>query len=289
MTGQLEVPEIRRDDRLRGRTAIVTGGGSDGELAGSGAAICVLLAAKGANVVIVDLDKGRADHTLAAIEAEGSEAGTASIFTADITDAAQGQAAVDFATATYGGVDVLVNNAAIAPGEQNATEQLWDRILDLNLKAAHLMMTAAIPAMRARGGGSIVNISSISAFRAGGGPAYSAAKGGMVALGKAVAYEQGPYGIRVNNVAPGHVALPMGLGYQGWDEDNQASQATRIRRARASMLGSEGNGWDIAYAVLFLASDESRYITAASLPVDGGAIEVFPIVMWPRLADLGEQ
>jgi NAD(P)-dependent dehydrogenase (short-subunit alcohol dehydrogenase family) len=281
----LSVPEIRRDDRLGGKTAIVTGGGSDGELAGSGAAICVLLAAKGANVVIVDLDKGRADHTLAAIEAQG---GAASIFTADITDSAQGQAAVDFATATYGGVDILVNNAAIAPGEQNATEQLWDKILDLNLKAAHLMMTAAIPAMRARGGGSIVNISSISAFRAGGGPAYSAAKGGMVALGKAVAYEQGPFGIRVNNVAPGHVALPMGLAYKGWDEDNKASERTRLRRARASMLGTEGNGWDIAYAVLFLASDESRYITAASLPVDGGAIEVFPIVMWPRLADLGD-
>jgi NAD(P)-dependent dehydrogenase (short-subunit alcohol dehydrogenase family) len=286
MTGQLEVPEIRRDDRLRGKTAIVTGGGSDGDLAGSGAAICVLLAAKGANVVIVDLDKGRADHTLAAIEARGC---AAAIFTADITEAAQCQAAVEFATATYGGADILVNNAAIAPGEQDATEQLWDQILDLNLKAAHLMMTAVIPVMRARGGGSIVNISSISAFRAGGGPAYSAAKGGMVALGKAVAYEQGPHGIRVNNVAPGHVALPMGLGYQGWGEDNRASDTTRIRRARASMLGSEGNGWDVAYAVLFLASDESRYITAASLPVDGGAIEVFPIVMWPRLADIGEE
>jgi NAD(P)-dependent dehydrogenase (short-subunit alcohol dehydrogenase family) len=281
----LSVPEIRRDDRLSGKTAIVTGGGSDGDLAGSGAAISVLLAAKGANVVIVDLDKGRADHTLAAIEALGS-AGV--IFTGDITDSAQCRAAVDFAVASYGGVDVLVNNAAIAPGEQNATEELWDRIIDLNLKAAHLMMTAAIPVMRERGGGSIVNISSVSAFRAGGGPAYSAAKGGMVALGKAVAYEQGPFGIRVNNVAPGHVALPMGLGYKGWDEDNSASERTRVRRARASMLGTEGNGWDIAYAVLFLASDESRYITATSLPVDGGAIEVFPIVMWPRLADGGD-
>ena len=240
----------------------------------------------GANVVIVELSEERARHTLAAIEAQGC---AASVFIADITDADQCQAAVAFATTTHGSVEILVNNAAIAPGEQDATEKLWDEIIGLNLKASHLMMNAVIPPMRAGGGGSIVNISSIAAFRAGGGPAYSAAKGGMVALGKAVAFDQGRHGIRVNNVAPGHVALPMGLGFKGWSQDNKAGRETRIRRARASMLGTEGNGWDIAYAVLFLASDESRYITAVTLPVDGGATEVFPIVMWPYLANVGDE
>ena len=286
MTGQLDVPEIRRDGRLEGKTAIVTGGGSDGELAGSGAAISVTLALKGANVVIIELDDKRARHTLAAIEAEGF---TASFFIADITDAAQCQSAVDFTLANFGRVDVLVNNAAIAPGEQEPSEELWDRIVDLNLKATYLLSNAVIATMKTQGGGSIINISSISAFRAGGGAAYSAAKGGMVALGKAMAWDQGKYGIRVNSVAPGHVALPMGLGFTGWTADNEAGKKTRIRRARASMLGTEGNGWDIANAVLFYASDESRYVTATAMPVDGGAIEVFPIVMWPQLANIDDE
>ena len=286
MSDNLEVPGIARDNRVAGKAAIVTGGGSQGTLAGSGAAIAVTLAVKGANVVIVEVDEVRARHTLRAIEAEGF---SASYLLADITDAAQCQAAVDFTLATYGRVDVLVNNAAIAPGEQEPSEALWDRIVDLNLKAAYLLSNAVLAPMKQQGGGSIVNISSISAFRAGGGAAYTAAKGGMVALGKAMAWDQGAFGIRVNSVAPGHVALPMGLGFKGWTSDNEAGTKTRIRRARASMLGTEGNGWDIANAVLFYASDESRYVTATTLPVDGGAIGVFPIVMWPQLANIDDE
>ena len=282
----LNVPDIHRDGRLDGKTVIVTGGGSFGDLAGSGAAICVTLAIKGATVVIVDVDEERARHTLDAIEAAGF---SASFCMADITDEAQCQAAVDFTFATYGRVDILVNNAAIAPGEQDPSEELWDRVVDLNLKATYLLSNAVLPLMKEQGGGSIINISSISAFRAGGGAAYSAAKGGMVALGKAMAWDHGKNGIRVNSVAPGHVALPMGLGFKGWTDDNEAGQKTRIRRARASMLGIEGNGWDIANAVLFFASDESRYVTGTTLPVDGGAIGVFPIVMWPQLARIDEE
>ena len=279
----LDVPQIARDGRLAGKTAIVTGGGSSGEMAGTGAAMSILFAVKGANVVVLDQDESRARHTQREIESRG---GTSIVVVADITSSAECDRSVAETVAAYGRVDILVNNAAIAPGEQENSLELWDRIIDLNLRAAKLMMNAVIPLMRSQGGGSIVNIGSVAALRAGGGQAYSAAKAGLVGLGKVVAFEEGRHGIRVNNVAPGHVAIPMGLGFQGWSEDLDAGRTTRLRRARATMLGTEGTGWDVADAALFLASDESRYVTAVTLPVDGGTTEVFPIVMWPFLAEL---
>jgi NAD(P)-dependent dehydrogenase (short-subunit alcohol dehydrogenase family) len=273
----LDVPEIARDGRLNGRTAIVTGAGSQGSLTGSGSAIATMFAAKGASVVLVDVDPARAEHTLEAVERVG---GKASVYVADIRTAAGCGEIAAFTTETYGSIDILVNNAAIAPGEQENTEELWDRILLLNLKAAKLMIDAVVPQMKQQGSGSIVNITSIAALRGGGGIAYSAAKGGLNTMTKAMAFEYGRHGIRVNNVAPGHNALPMGLGFQGWEG---ASNQRRLR-AEAGMLGYEGTGWDLAYASLFLASDESRWITAATLPVDSGTTEVFPIVMHPILA-----
>jgi NAD(P)-dependent dehydrogenase (short-subunit alcohol dehydrogenase family) len=116
---------------------------------------------------------------------------------------------------------------------------------------------------------------------AGGGIAYSASKGGMIAMTKAQAFEYGPFGIRVNNVAPGHVAIPMGLNFKGWG--GAGTDAIRRKRAKASLLGTEGTGWDVAYAVLFLASDEASYVTGHTLPVDGGTTAVMPIVMADRI------
>jgi NAD(P)-dependent dehydrogenase (short-subunit alcohol dehydrogenase family) len=136
--------------------------------------------------------------------------------------------------------------------------------------------------MKERGAGSIIHISSIAGYRAGGSIAYTAAKGGLIAMAKVQAYEYGPYGIRVNTVAPGHVAIPMGLGFQGWD--GGGTDRMRRRRAKASLLGTEGTGWDVAYATLYLASDESGYVTAHTIPVDGGAMEVMPIVMADTIA-----
>lgn len=281
--GELQVPDIARDGRLKGRTVIVTGGGSSGEMAGTGAAMCVLFAAKGAKVVVLDLAEERAAHTLAAVRAQGGEA---SVFVADVTDREQCEAAARFAVETYGSIDVLVSNAAIAPGETPGDSALWDTVVDLNLKAAKLMMDAVVPQMRSQGRGSIVTISSVAAYQAGGGQAYSAAKAGLLGLVRAVAFHEGRNGIRVNDVAPGHVAIPMGLSYQGWSGDNTAGDVTRRRRARATMLGTEGTGWDVADVALFFAGDESRYVTGVSIPVDGGTTKVFPIVMWPYLADV---
>jgi len=273
----LEVPVIRPDGRLEGLTAIVTGAGSHGALTGSGSAISVMFAAKGANVVIVDRDADRAQHTSEAI---GRVGGKCVVHVTDITVPANCRGAADFALGTFGAIDVLVNNAAIAPGEQANTVELWDAILSLNLKAHKLMTDAALPAMKQQGKGSVINITSIAALRGGGGIAYSASKGGLNTMTKAMAFEYGRFGIRVNNVAPGHNALPMGLGFQGWE----GASNQRKLRAEAGLLGYEGNGWDLAYAALFLASEESRWVTAATLPVDAGTTQVFPLVMYPVLA-----
>lgn len=278
----LDVPLITADDRMKDRTVIVTGGGSSGAMAGTGAAIAVLCAAKGANVVIVDRDGQRAEHTQRAVELQGR--GKSVVTIADITQSAECGRAAEAAMSAFGRIDGLVNNAAIAPAEPEFTETQWHTILNLNLTAAMLMIDAVLPQMRDQGVGSIVNISSIASLQAGGGPAYSAAKAGLSSLGRAIALREGRAGIRVNDVAPGHVAIPMGLGFKGWTSDLAAGDATRVRRARATMLGTEGTGWDVAHAALFLLSDEARYITAMTLPVDGGTTAVFPIVMWPYLA-----
>ncbi|MBS7705489.1 SDR family NAD(P)-dependent oxidoreductase [Chelatococcus asaccharovorans] len=275
---RLEVPEISRDGRLRGKVAVVTGAGSAGTMGGTGANIAVLFAAKGAKLVLVDIDQARAEHTLSAVRALGGEAVVA---IGDITRADHCRRMIETAQSAFGAIDILVNNAAIAPGEQANTEELWDRIIDINLKGAKLMSDAVLDPMKAQGRGSIVHISSIAALAAGGGIAYSASKGGMVAMTKAQAYEYGPHGIRVNNVAPGHVAIPMGLNFKGWN--GAGTDAIRRKRARASLLGTEGTGWDVAYAVLFLVSDEAAYITGHTLPVDGGTTAVMPIVMAERI------
>jgi NAD(P)-dependent dehydrogenase (short-subunit alcohol dehydrogenase family) len=270
----LDVPEIAKDGRLSGRTAIVTGAGSAGVMGGSGADIAILLAAKGANVVVLDVNEERARHTLAAIERLD---GRAALAVTDITDPAACHAAATSAADRFGSVDILVNNAAIAPGEQQNLRSTWDEIMAINLLGAKSMSDAVLPFMLRQGHGSIVHISSVAGFRAGGGIGYSASKGALIAMAKAQAFEYGPRGIRVNTVAPGHVAIPMGLGFQGWE--GPGSDRMRQRRAKASMLGTEGTGWDVAYAVLFLAGDEAAYITGHTIPVDGGTTEVFPIVM----------
>lgn len=277
---KLDIPEIVKDRRLAGLTAIVTGAGSGGVMGGTGSDIAILFAAKGANVVILDVSEDRARHTAEGVERVG---GRSIIAVADITTAAACQGAVAACIAEFGGVDILVNNAAIAPGEQENLESTWDAIIALNLKAPKLMSDAVLPHMVAKGTGSIIHISSIAGFRAGGGIGYSAAKGGLITMAKAQAFEYGPKGVRVNTVAPGHVAIPMGLGFQGWD--GAGTEDIRRRRAKATMLGTEGTGWDVANAVLFFASDESRYVTGHTIPVDGGTTEVFPIVMAEQIVN----
>jgi NAD(P)-dependent dehydrogenase (short-subunit alcohol dehydrogenase family) len=254
--------------RLAGKVAIVTGAGSSGPGVGTGKAISVLFAREGARIVLVDRYEERARETLALIEADHGEA---TIVTADLSEAASYQQVVDEAVARYSTVDILVNNAAIAPSTSilDTTPELYEQVLAVNLTAPFFLTKAVIPIMVEAGGGSIVNIMSIAAMRGQGGrgrTAYAASKAGMWGLMVDVADSFGSQGIRINTVAPGIIDTPMRAATMreaGVDPDT-------VDLSSKTSLGFEGDAWDIARAALFLAGPDGRYITGVLLPVDGG-------------------
>lgn len=275
----------QRDGRLEGKVAIVTGAGSTpGPGVGTGKAISVVLAREGARVLLVDLHRDRAEDTLEMIEREG---GTAAVFAGDCRRARDCEAMVRAAIDAFGGVDILVNNIGRAAlgTVVDTTEEAWDEVLDLNLRTAFLASKYAVPAMIERGGGAIVNISSISALRGDGTIAYSAAKGALLAMTVDMAYSHGRQGIRVNAVAPGHILTPMVLSVS---EPGPRTEFMNTMRAEAGLLGTPGTAWDVAWAVAFLASEEARWITGAVLPVDSGVLSVTPLLMAPYLRAVPE-
>jgi NAD(P)-dependent dehydrogenase (short-subunit alcohol dehydrogenase family) len=253
---------------LDGKVAIVTGGGALDDGIGNGRA-AALLARAGARVLVVDLERERAERTVAMITAEG---GTAAAFVADVTDEAQARAMVAAAVERFGRLDCLDNNVGIG-GRGSVVDvapENWRRVMQVNVDSMFLASRHAIPAMKeTAGGGAIVNVSSISALRPRGLAAYSTSKGAVIALTRAMAVDHGPDGIRVNCVAPGPVYTPMVYA-------RQMTAAAREARRKASVLGIEGTGWDIGRAVRFLLSSEARYITGQTLVVDGGATLVGP-------------
>ena len=264
--------------RLEGKVAIVTGAGSSGPGAGTGKASSILFAREGARVLLVDRVAQQAEETLAAIRGEG---GDASVFEGDVAKSEDCRGMVEAAIERYGGLNVLMNNVGIL-GQGNVVEvkeeEDWDRVLDVNLKSMMLTSKYAVPRMLQGGGGSIINVSSIAGLRAGsGGPSvpYSASKGGVIALTTSMAVEHGRDNIRVNCIAPGSIYTPMVAGTM--------TEETRDLRRRSSPLGTEGTAWDIAWASVFLASDESRWITGVVLPVDGGIIATTPLAMLRHL------
>jgi NAD(P)-dependent dehydrogenase (short-subunit alcohol dehydrogenase family) len=269
------MPERR--PRLEGKVAIVTGAGSSGPGIGTGKATSVLFAREGAKVLLVDRVATNAEATLAAIRDEG---GDASVCVADVINTADCQGMVDTARARYERLDILVNNVGIlGPGSVvDVKEDDWERVLDVNLKSMMLSSKYAIPAMIEGGGGAIVNISSIAGLRAGSGGAslpYAVSKGGVIALTTQMAVHHGRDNIRVNGIAPGHIYTPMVAA--GMTEE------MRDLRRRAGPLGTEGTAWDIAWAAVFLASDEARWITGVVLPVDAGLLATTPLAMLRHL------
>ena len=252
------------DDRgLAGKVAIVAGGGAAGDGIGNGRAAAILLARAGTRVFVVDRDAALAERTVAMIVAEG---GTAAAYAADLTQDQQCRAMVAACVGGFGRLDFLDNNVGIGSRGSVVAEQpeTWRRIMQVNVEVMFLTSKHAIPAMVATAGkGAIVNISSISALRPRGLTAYSASKGAVIALTRAMAVDHAAEGIRVNCVAPGPMFTPM--VYAGG-----MSAGAREQRRQASALGIEGTGWDIGQAVRFLLSDHARYITGQTLVVDGG-------------------
>ncbi|MDH6630256.1 NAD(P)-dependent dehydrogenase (short-subunit alcohol dehydrogenase family) [Streptomyces sp. LBL] len=261
--------------RLAGRAALVTGAGSAGGFLGTGAATAILLAAQGATVGILDIDAERAEHTRGRIENDG---GRAFALAADITDEMAARDAVDDFAARAGRLDSVVNNAGIS-GEgalARTTRAGWDRVFALNVTAAMQVSRAAHPHLVRVGGGSVVNISSIAALRGFGSGAYGASKGALQSMSVDLAYSWGRDNVRVNCLVPGHLHTPIG--------DHGGEEGRQLRRA-ANLLGVEGTAWDLAWAVLFLASAESRWITGTVIPVDAGTTTATVLGMLPRLAD----
>lgn len=262
--------------RLENKVAIVTGAGSSGPGVGTGKATATLFSREGAKVLLVDRDGQRAEETMAAIREAGGEA---SVFEADVTREQDCRALVDAAGERYGSLDILFNNVGILGRGSvvEVKEEDWDQVLAVNLKSMMLTSKFAVPKMAEGGGGSVINVSSIAGLRAGsGGPSmsYSASKGGVVALTTSMAVYHGRDNIRVNCIAPGHIYTPM---VSAMTED------TRDLRRRAAPLGTEGTAWDIAWAAVFLASDEARWISGVILPVDAGLLATTPLSMLDHL------
>ena len=255
-----EVPDL---SRLDGRVAIVTGAGSRSEGIGNGRAAAGLLARRGARVLVLDTEKNAADATCEMIERVG---GQAQVSLADVAQADECRAAVDQAIQAWGRVDILVNNVGIGGPDGTAVDldlEAWDAAMRVNVSSMMLMARFSIPEMKKNGAGSIVNIASVAGLL-GGTPSllYPTSKGAVVNMTRAMAAHHGTEGIRVNCVAPGMVYTPMVAG-------RMTPEAREVRRQR-SMLQTEGSGWDVGYAVSYLASDEARWLTGVILPVDAG-------------------
>jgi NAD(P)-dependent dehydrogenase (short-subunit alcohol dehydrogenase family) len=250
-----------RKPRLDGKVAIVTGAGSRGQGVGNGKATATLFAREGASVLLVDLEIDRANETLLQIESEG---GIASTFQADVTSDDECRNLVETAIERYGRLDILDNNVGNS-FRKSVTEidpDEWDSFMELNLKSMVLTSRHAIPRMIEAGGGSIINIASIAGVRASKTAVYTASKAGVIGLTISMAADHGRDGIRVNAIAPGAVYTPM-VAWRLTDE-------MRAHRRKTTALGIEGTSWDVGWAAVYLASDESRWVTGSILTVDGG-------------------
>jgi NAD(P)-dependent dehydrogenase (short-subunit alcohol dehydrogenase family) len=260
-------------DRLKGKIAMVVGAGSIGPGWGNGKATAVTFAREGAEVFCVDRNAAAAEETVGIIKSEG---GKAAAFTADVSRAAEVEAMVDACLKAYGRIDVLDNNVGIAEmgSVVEVTEAEWDRVFAVNLKSAYFAMKRVIPVMVKQGGGSIINISSIASIRHVGISyvSYGTSKAAMNQMTRTTAVEFAADYVRVNAILPGLMKTPMvehSAGLAASYADGDVEAMWRARDAQVPM-GHMGEAWDVANAALFLASDESRYITGIELVVDGG-------------------
>jgi len=257
--------------RFEGKVAIVTGAGCIGAGWGNGRAIAVRLAEEGAQVLAVDRDPARLQETL---ELAGEARGRIKTHSADVTRSDSVAAMAAACIEAFGRIDVLVNNVggSAAGGPVEMSEEVWDGQVDINLKSVFLTCKHVLPTLLAQRSGAIVNIASTSGQRWTGSAqvAYAATKAGIIQLSRVVAVQHAAQGVRVNTVVPGQLHTPMveaRLAKQRAGGDVDALLAQRQKRIP---LGFMGDGRDTAAAVLFLASDEARFITGTEIVVDGG-------------------
>ena len=257
--------------RVKDKVAIVTGAGSSGPGWGNGKAVAVLFAREGTQVFAVDLNRAAVEETVSIIAEEG---GQATPHAADVSQGGAVAALVRRCLEVYGRIDVLHNNVGIVEvgGPVETSEESWDRVLAVNLRSMFLTCKHTLPAMERQRKGVIVNIGSIAGIRWMGVPyiSYSASKGAVVPFTRAIALQYADKGIRANAILPGLMNTPMITEpLKGAYARGDVERMLGIR-ARQCPMGHMGDAWDVAYAALFLASDEAKYITGTELIVDGG-------------------
>jgi NAD(P)-dependent dehydrogenase (short-subunit alcohol dehydrogenase family) len=260
--------------RLKDRIAIVVGAGqSPGEGIGNGRATAITFAREGARVLCVDRNLGSAQETADMIAANG---GTAAAFEADVISEDDIKAMVGDAQARWGRIDILHNNVGVSLAGGDAelsaiTEEAIDRCVAINLKSCIFAAKHTIPVMRAQASGAIINISSMAAITTYPYVAYKATKSAMIAFTEQLAYQNAQYGIRANVILPGLMNTPMAVDTRARAFHKSRAQVEAERDAQVPLRQKMGTAWDVANAALFLASDEAKFITGVTLPVDGGA------------------
>ncbi len=248
--------------RLKDKVCIITGAGM-----GMGRAAALLFAKEGAKVLAADMLANEGEETVNLVRKGGGDAAFVQV---DVSKSAEVERMVSFAINRYGKINVLYNNAGIVmPAEDYAivelAEEVWDRVIDINLKGTYLCCKYVIPELVKCGGGSVINVSSMGGLVGLEFPAYCASKGGIIALTRAIARECGNKNIRVNAICPGQIYTRMNI-------ESQQARAQRPTQFpyQQSLLGRVGQPEEVAYLSLYLASDESSFITGAILPIDGG-------------------
>ena len=259
--------------RLKGKVAVVTGAAPRGEGVGNGMATAILFAREGAKGVLVNRSAERAEKLAQQIKQDGGEA---SVFAGDVGKADVCEAMADHAMKTWGRLDILHNNVGIgAPGTpETVTLEDWHKVIEANLTTTMLCTKACLPRMKAGGGGSVIMVSSIAGalglMGSAGAVAYSTAKAGLHGFTMSVAADYATQNIRANCIVVGSVHTPM-VAHLGAE--------ARERRRQMVPMQTEGTAWDIAHGAVYLASDESRWVTGITLPIDGGLVN---LRAWPR-------
>jgi NAD(P)-dependent dehydrogenase (short-subunit alcohol dehydrogenase family) len=259
--------------RLKDKVAIVVGGGqTPGETIGNGRATAILFAREGAKVMVADRNLSSAQETVTMIVNEGR---TAKAVSADVIFEPSLQNMIADCMAAWGRIDILHNNVGVslAGGDaliEDITSEAFDRIMNINLRGMVMTCKHVVPIMRKQHSGVIINISSMSAISSYPYVAYKASKAGVIAMTEQLADQNAKYGIRANVIVPGLINTPMAVEPRMKEYGKSREEVVAMRNAQVPS-GKMGTAWDIAYAALFLASDEAKFISGVSLPVDGGA------------------
>ncbi|MRR18044.1 MAG: SDR family oxidoreductase [Deltaproteobacteria bacterium] len=259
------------EKRLDGKIAIVTGAGqTPGQTIGNGRAIAVIFARAGAKVLLADRNLESAMETAEMIANEGGEAFAMAV---DVTSSGDCRRMAEECLKRWNRIDILVNNVGTggeALGPVNLKEEDWDRIYNVNVRSVFLTCKHVIPYMEKQESGSIVNISSIASVCASSMLAYKSSKSALNSLTHSIAFNYAAKGIRANVIMPGFIDTPMAIEGNLKYRNISREDLYKERESRIPLKGGMGTGWDTAYAALFFASDESKFITGAVLPVDGG-------------------